>query len=303
MMSAEDEAAWNAYVDAHRLGTWWHRTEWLRYQLAYASGCENRSHLARDPTDGRAIGLTPLIVLDGTAEMGGDCGPLPLADEGCAGTMLQLIAGGRPAERIRVRSSWRDGIDAMKAPGAEWHLTRMLDVSRPYCDLWAGMRKSYQSLVNQARATYDIWCGTDAELMACYEAVKLETGTRRPAATYAEQAKWLTQGNGLVAVAYTKDTRRPVSAAYAIIYRDWAYYASGASAVKSIQHALQWAIIEELAARNNVRWYELGWQGLAKDKKGRNIEFFKRGFGGQDVPWWTWEGRIDDIGQLAGACV
>lgn len=69
----------------------------------------------------------------------------------------------------------------------------------------------------------------------------------------------------------------------------WAYYGHEAASVRDVAHLMIWFAIRELKSIG-VERLELGWQGQATDEKGKNIEFFRRGFGGVDVPATAGEG-------------
>ena len=78
-----------------------------------------------------------------------------------------------------------------------------------------------------------------------------------------------------------------VGSVYVINYKGRAYYASGPSLIKNIQHACQWTMIRALKAAfdsgtGTIRSYEIGW--LAEPDGKGSIEFFKSGFGGAEEP-------------------
>ena len=69
--------------------------------------------------------------------------------------------------------------------------------------------------------------------------------------------------------------------AYVLRWKEYAYYASAASLAPNVSHPIQWAIIKRLKELG-VTYYEMGHQGGSANQKESNIEFFRRGFGGED---------------------
>jgi hypothetical protein len=106
-------------------------------------------------------------------------------------------------------------------------------------------------------------------------------GPVRSQQTYDLQSSWLELG---VAKPYiVTENGVPVGAILWYVYKGRAYYASGIYLEDNIAHAAVWESLTDLAS-TGVQYAEMGWQGYAKDQKGRAVEFFKRGFGGED---WT----------------
>ena len=114
---------------------------------------------------------------------------------------------------------------------------------------------------------------------------RLEGGESRPRASWVVQGKWLQSGVGrcFIAGRYTSTAWNVTAFAYFIVWGDWAYYGFSKTEEQNAHHALMWHAIKTLKA-SGVRWLELGWQGEAQTAKGKDIEFFKRGWGGRDVP-------------------
>ena len=101
-------------------------------------------------------------------------------------------------------------------------------------------------------------------------------GQPRPDKTYDLQQQWIRQGNGMLV---------GCNAAFAfwILYEGGAYYASGPSVEKNVQHAVIWKSLELLKAQG-IRLVELG-QIDGETEKERNIGKFKAGFGGTAQPF------------------
>ena len=161
---------------------------------------------------------------------------------------------------------------------ATWQ-TRVIDLSVSEADLWRGVRKSYKSLIHAAELDHQIRegrTGVDVGIAKAIHELAAERETR-PVESWGLMADWLAQDQAAL-------WRIGVAAfVYVIRYGAWAYYASGASRQQDLNHALIWHAMLGLKARG-VRWFEIGWQGQAVDEKGQNIEFFRRGFGGFDIP-------------------
>lgn len=161
------------------------------------------------------------------------------------------------------------------------HETQVLDLSSPLETLWAGVRKSYHSIIHRANERFKI---IECNSIMAYLWVHAEANGGKPPrseATYECQDRWLGEKLGLLVEAWRDGFI--VAAAYWIVYQGGAYYASGPSIEKNVQHAVIWKSIELLKARG-VRLIELGDIGWMTTKE-EGISRFKRGFGGQSVPF------------------
>ena len=164
---------------------------------------------------------------------------------------------------------------------ATWQ-TRVIDLTASEADLWRGVRKSYHALIHRVERHYGVGVWEPSGILTARALHDAEAGREtRPMATWTLMQDWIRQSRGLLVGAC--HAGMPVGYAYFLVHEDWAYYASAASRVPDVNHALAWLAIKTLKARG-VRQLELGWQGHATDDKGRALEFFKRGFGGVDVP-------------------
>ncbi|HAM40697.1 MAG TPA: hypothetical protein DCP69_05010 [Candidatus Omnitrophica bacterium] len=170
--------------------------------------------------------------------------------------------------------------------------TRVIDLSLSEAELWQGVRKSYHALINAAQKNHGLswdtqrggWCRVAEKVC---RPVHIESAGRetRPLATWEAMDKWVTAGHGLVV--YVSRRTECISTVrgyvYAVVNANWAYYFSSVTLDKNLNHALIWAAMKALKAKG-VRYLEMGWQGQAMDEKGKNIELFRRGFGGVDIP-------------------
>lgn len=104
--------------------------------------------------------------------------------------------------------------------------------------------------------------------------------------TYDMQRQWVATGLARLYFAipdYHSKVADAVGACLTIRYNGWQYYASGPSIERNVMPRL---IIEAIrrAKGDGDHTFEMGWQGHATDEKGKQIEFFKSRFGGEDVP-------------------
>lgn len=180
--------------------------------------------------------------------------------------------GDEPGTRSRVLAT------------ATWS-TRVLDLTVEEAALWRGVRKSYRSLIRSAERlyTFDTGFGNGlGEVEVCHALHVASAGrTTRAAETWRLMGEWADSKHGFTVIAYHGD--RPLAFAYFIVNDGWGYYASGAALTENLQHDVIWTALRALKTES-VTTMELGWQGHATDAKGQAIEFFKRGFGGVDVP-------------------
>jgi len=291
-----DEGEWNAFCDDHDTAWWWHRTEWLDYCLAYGN----------DPSDDKSfgvyesaclVGVCPLLLnlLTCRTEGGGSPCAFPILENGTGATVYDeverclngignevtpvwYIARTCPltmGNLVPVDSTWW---------GNEVRWTQIIDLAQSEQQLWHDVRKSYRPLINKQRremGTSDFTTESltiDIAIRDMKELHKTQAGkVTRSDATWAMMGDWLKQKNACCVMVHRDTTC--IGFAYAIIYKDCAYYASGATD-GTCGHVIQWQLIVELK-RLGVTKYEIGWQEEATDMKGLNIEFFKRGFGGK----------------------
>lgn len=165
---------------------------------------------------------------------------------------------------------------------AQWN-TRVIDLRRSTAELWQDVRKGYRAVIRRViqrpeihlREVNAVW------FKKCRGLHGRVAGQTRPPATWGHQARWLREGKARCWAVYRYRTL--VAFAYILTIERAAYYFSAAATVPDVSHVLQWHIITALKARGVIA-YETGWQGEAQTEKGRQIEFFRRGFGGADVP-------------------
>lgn len=190
------------------------------------------------------------------------------------------------------RACGRDGERVRELMRATWQ-TRVLDLRQDLPTLWRGVRRSYHAIINRLErdlAFKIALVGPALFLEWCQPLHAMASGrVTRPLRSWKCQADWIDRDMAIALVALRDTTpadpeavrAEPVGFAYIIISDTEAYYFSSAALEPNVQHALQWKAIGILKARG-VQFYELGWQGHATDEKGLSVEFFRRGFGGED---------------------
>ena len=286
--------AWDRFC-AESNGAWfWHTEAWLDYCLAYRPGTVDRSFaLVAAGDDGPTVTtIMPLLVRedsDGSRCLAGD-DPLP----GALSTMGTRTTWEAIMEEFSERRGPSPGLARFRgSPLAEhggevtagWR-SQVLDLRGPIEALHSGLRRSYRSLVNAGLREFNIAEDPgDGSLCEAFRAVHVAASggiAPRSDETYAYNRAWVRDGSALLLGARAGD--RWMGFVLVIRYKTGAYYASGPALAPNVMHALQWEAIRRLKALG-VQRYEIGWQGVATDEKGRQIEFFKRGFGGQSVPF------------------
>lgn len=162
------------------------------------------------------------------------------------------------------------------------HRTQVVDLTQTDRQLWQGVRDSYHSIVARARETYAI---TECEPYHIfdYQKVHAEANGRQPRSniTYVHQRTWLADGLGLLVGA--KDQTGWKAFSYWITYKGAAYYMSGPSIERSVQHGVIWASLLLLKGQG-ITLAELGQLDGATEKE-RNIGRFKAGWGGEARPF------------------
>lgn len=177
---------------------------------------------------------------------------------------------------------------------ARWQ-TRLIDLSKSEEQLWKDVRRSYRATIKKGMTdrNLDVTFLTPHVYLEHAKALHIRQAGRqtRSDETWDLQAQWLKSGQAFGVAAWRARENsevRMVGFAFTAGDREAHYYFSGASSEPDVQHLLQWALIRNLR-ENGIRRYEIGWQGEAQDEKGKHIEFFRSGFGGDDMAAdWRW---------------
>lgn len=289
---------WNLAVDAVPMGWWWHREEWVEYSREYAPGSEDRSFVVA--LDGDIALLAPLVVKDRRIQTGGQshgAAPLFLFEDGADRDVVMAVAKAASDEANRLADdAGRIALRPMTAlrgvappPPGMVRVDRLTLVAELADDdtMLAKFRKSYRQGVRRASKHYTVNVFDSADAVEAAKALHLAEAGRatRSDATWRMMAEWCETGHGMVALAHNYGGA-PVGFAYAISYKKWAYYASGAVTVRDdmVGPALQFALMRGLRD-DGIQFYELGpvAEASGDDAKARGIAFFKSGFGAR--PW------------------
>lgn len=270
--------AWNNFVEAHPDGWWFHTDQWLEYALAYTPGSFDLSS-AWVGADGSIESVFPLVVSPtGDYVNGGQMVAYPLGAH-LPVPLCSLGVAGRPGQSLDATASFN---------------TYVVDLGLDLAEMWKRLRGSYKPLINKANRERSIqtFIGSGEPEDGERSAVLMQTAQELHAAaagrrtrsdeTWRLQAEWLAHGTAALSIAYA--ATRPVGFAYALNWKGWSYYASGASLEDSVQHALIWNLMIAIRAEGG-KHFEVGHSADANaDAKERNIAFFKSGFGGSEWP-------------------
>lgn len=278
--------AWDAFVERHRMGWFFHTSSWIQYEMARGDHDENLSFAVLDD-DGRIVAVCPLLRQGDRCTFEGAPGPLPLHT-----SCESASAAFGEVKRLGISAAFRT-CPLLPSPRTEgftvgWQ-SRVVDLAWSADWLHANLRKSYKALINKGEHDYQIVVDHDGDLDLDYKLVHLAAGARpRPAATYDMQERWIREGRAFLVGAVERWSRKWAAFAYIFTYKYAAYYGSGPSVVPGVMHAVLWRAILEAKAIGCEK-IELGWDGHAKDKKGKAIEFFKAGFCKTTVPVYVME--------------
>lgn len=287
---------WDAFVDASPEAWFFSRATWLDYCVAYRPGAINRSFAIEQ--DGQLVAICPLIQEGEQFTMGGEPGAAPVhATDSLEVRALVLDGIDDAAKQYDVRRAafrhhprWEDR-PTTAPPGVlragyreiSWS-TRLLDLTQPESTLWRGVRKGHRADIRKAERTYQIMTSWSASDFGFYEYAHQQAHPgARPLMTYDLQRGWVRRGHGLVVIARPSDIG-PLAAAFFLVYRDAAYYASSAALIPDVMAAVVWRGILALKARG-VRMLELGWCERPGDsEKAKGVAHFKSGFSSNIVP-------------------
>lgn len=302
-----DDDSWNAFVEAHPHGWFWHTSHWLDYSLAYSPEADDLSFGYVDQQTNTLLAMVPLLAKHGELVHGGQVTPHPLFAS--RDPKILMAVHGEATTRfgswplpIQSRPGW---VPPGPPPAGTRHHTvdtYVVDLNKPEAELWRNLRKSYKALIHRAQRRHDIVVlATPAATEIARNLHRAAAGrSTRSAATWEAMGGWTLTGHGIVAVATDKAAAVPTGFAYAIRFKDWAYYASGATLPEpgvtfttsddeepapGVSHALQWALMSALRCDGQTRYYEVGFAaGQGSNAKEAAIGFFKSGFGGAAVP-------------------
>jgi hypothetical protein len=170
--------------------------------------------------------------------------------------------------------------------------TRVVDLRPTELELWQGLRKSYRQTVRDAAAIYSAF--TEGYTVEQFRELHFEQAKRetRHRTSWDLMSKWHADGQLLLVTGARGLCGKPLAFAAFEVWDGWAYYGHAASTVPDLAHALIWKAIKALKECGVTR-LEMGWQNQDTTDKGKRIEFFRRGFGGIDVPAREGEAKWD----------
>lgn len=280
---------WDTIVSACPSGTFFQSSHWLDYCCKYRSSVKDASVVLVE--HGRIVGVMPVIIESDQIAMGGEPNAWPVRMDGNDDGLLHDVMGyaqtvGVTKVSLRDRPTLVHGAFSADVPPS-WHLwswrTRVVELVDDEV-LWRGIRRSYHSLINRVRKDPDLHVrrvNGHTFLRACRDLHRAAAGRiTRPLETWQLQAQWLDHG---LAHAYmlTRGESNALAFVYIAVWKNWAYYFSGASIEPNMMHALQYETMLALR-KDRVRFYELGWQDRHDSEKERGVAKFKAGFGGTD---------------------
>ncbi len=177
--------------------------------------------------------------------------------------------------------------------------TNIIKLSSPEKEIFADIRKGHKADIKAVEKKYfmvDIFDKNNIskEALEIYRNLHFADAGRktRPDESWDNMYAFIKDGKS--ALALLGSGKKYAAGAIALIYKDKAYYGSGAthpdfSQERGIGHLLQWEMIKYLKM-TGAKYYETGWnfypiiaQNVISDKE-VNISKFKSGFGGDSYP-------------------
>ena len=184
--------------------------------------------------------------------------------------------------------------------------TQVLDLAGNEQDILRQMRKGHRADIARAAGLMEVSVldrsSITAESFERYRLLHRKAAGRvtRPLETFQMMHDWIRAGQAILCVVTME--RKDVGFSLISVYKDGAYYSSSCEDPEfnhlPIGHLLQWRTIQWLK-QHGIRQYEIGIQQFTSQfhshtsEKERKIAFFKRGFGGQTVPFWRGEKFYD----------
>lgn len=183
---------------------------------------------------------------------------------------------------------------------------RVLDLTISIDELWKRVRKQTRSLISQSinDLKFEEFSYSDLNVGRVKEIYDLQTIIARESNYSIFSIELLKRQFELMLktrlsrLFVLKLNGKIVACTLIKVYKEKAYYASGSSVPEfklklNVNHVLQWQVIS-LLKTEGIKFYNLGWQfypqlNVFPTSKEEDISFFKRSFGGFDVPMWGGE--------------
>lgn len=322
---------WNEFCRENSHSWFRHTVDWLDYSLSYTEDHDPVSKSFVVTYGKEIIGGCPLLVTthDGRRELsfGGDFGPAPVVGDDTGGVKKENVERRLfgEIERIACESDVsRVGFSLPTLSSRARDSTRSVNRLHQYGYLDASLstrvinlQTTLDALKNDFRHSYieEIQAAGEMVESAVYDAETIEPDVfdeyrrlhhkdagrvTRPLHTFDLMYEWICAGDAFLVAA--KHNGEFVEFAYYIKFDDNVYYASAASdpAFNACPtgHFVQWQAIKWMQD-SCLDYYELGPQHYAQQlsapstEKDRDISFFKRGFGGFDIPLFRGEKYYD----------
>jgi|TARA_R110000765_G_scaffold42621_5_gene89899 hypothetical protein len=227
--------------------------------------------------DGSVAGLCP-IILDGNdlTYQNGPC-PEPLYDNDSVRYELLRHLRAIIDSYLVTSYEFREQIEGLQADDISWQTQVIQLLPRNETERWREVRRSYKSIIHTAQRTHRIERSCDPSAVEILHGLHRDQAGRetRDQYTWDLMASWVASGHAYLCLAWN-DAGVCDGAIYVYVYKGHEYYGHAASSTLGVNHALVWEAIR----RSDSQTFEVGWQGHASNEKGKNIEFFRRGFGG-----------------------
>jgi len=179
--------------------------------------------------------------------------------------------------------------------------TCVIDLNLEKNKLWSNIRKSYKAIINNGLDHYDIVVSDrknpDFEMHECYRKLHHKTAGRvtRPIETFQQQFEDLKRDNAMLIG--LRDSGKFIAFSYFLHDNKTAYYGSSSddpdynSSIIPLEHCIIWSAISYYKKRGFC-CLDLGLQQFSQQifdqptEKDISISFFKRGFGGNILPFY-----------------
>ncbi len=290
-------AEWDCFCLESDDAWFWHTSEWLQYTLDYRPELKPRSVSFALKSDGRIVGICPLILEQrpwkkrAVAEFsfGGDAGPAPALASGTSERMRRDISkallrhlDGLAEQHGVARASFRYSPLAPRfwtsqgsKPNPMGRLgfldisiaTQVLDLANSPEQLLREMRKGHRADIARGEAVLQVEVfnktNISTEVFEAYRALHAKAAGRvtRPLETFERMHAWIREGNAILCRARAQGA--DVGFALVSVYKDGAYYSSSCEDPEAgrlpVGHQLQWKVIEWLC-HHRIRRYEIGHQ-------------------------------------------
>ncbi|MCK4782692.1 MAG: hypothetical protein KAV87_03000 [Desulfobacteraceae bacterium] len=316
-ISAEDndfKSLWTRFLEEADNASWQYLSRWMDYQRIYTGSrlIRDLSFVAVDGEGPAAICPLFLELSDSKKQLSiaGGFQPVPMIYPRHHNKQRQKILAACFIEIDRLaRENGAQKALFMVDPLAERYnhnillqfgfleasgCTAIIDLSKDLKFLWSRLRKSYKSLINSGKKTYDIiimdsLC-PDYSIHEAYRELHHKTAGRvtRPKATFDIMYKMVKEDNALLIG--LKHGNAFVGFSYFLHTNGRAFYGSASDDPDfdvhvPMEHTVLWSAVKYYKERN-FSLLEIGFQQFGSQlfeipgPKEMNISFFKRGFGG-----------------------